>query len=143
MINTGLFSSDSDKWATPQELYDNLNAYYGPFNLDPCASPDNAKCSQFFTESDNGLSQPWSGRVFMNPPYGREIGKWVKKAWESAHAGAIVCCLLPARTDTAWWHDYCAKGHVTFLRGRVKFGDGKGSAPFPSVVVVFRPEDTR
>jgi len=75
----------------------------------------------------------------MNPPYGREIGKWVKKAYESAQSGATVVCLVPARTDTAWWHDYCAKGEIRFVRGRLKFGGSKNSAPFPSAVVIFRP----
>jgi phage N-6-adenine-methyltransferase len=139
-MNAGMYTSVTGEWATPQDLFDRLNEQYGPFTLDPCSSDFNAKCFDHFTEVEDGLAQPWSGNVFMNPPYGRQIVKWVAKAWESAKGGAQVCCLLPARTDTAWWHDYCAKGHVEFIRGRVKFGGAKGSAPFPSAVVVFRPE---
>ncbi len=86
------------------------------------------------------MSQQWQGRVFCNPPYGREIGRWIAKAWESAEKGAcdVVVCLVPARVDTAWWHDYCARGEVRFLRGRVRFGGADSGAPFPSAVVVFR-----
>ena len=99
----------------------------------------NAKCERFFTIEDDGLLQDWQGRVWMNPPYGREIGRWMRKAYESSLAGATVVCLVPARTDTAWWHDYAAKGHVSFIRGRLKFGDAKNSAPFPNAVVTFYP----
>jgi site-specific DNA-methyltransferase (adenine-specific) len=75
----------------------------------------------------------------MNPPYGREIGKWMKKAVEEWKRGNTVVCLVPARTDTAWWHDYAIKGEIRFIRGRLKFGGGKSSAPFPSAIVIFRP----
>lgn len=121
-------------------MFDHLNTRFGPFDLDPCATADNAKCARFFTKEDDGLAQRWSGRVFMNPPYGREIGKWVKKAYDEAKFGAaeIVVCLLPARTDTHWWHAWVMWGEVHFIRGRLKFGGSKNSAPFPSVVVVFR-----
>lgn len=107
------------------------------FTLDPCATKENAKCGKFYTKEDDGLSKSWDGeRVFMNPPYGREIGKWVKKASEIENG--VCVCLLPARTDTAWFHDYIeGKGDITFIRGRVKFGDGKNSAPFPSMIVIF------
>lgn len=84
------------------------------------------------------MKQEWNGTVFMNPPYGRGIGEWVKKAFDSAMGGAVVVCLLPARTDTKWWHDYCMKGNIRFIRGRLKFGDGKNSAPFPSAIVIFK-----
>jgi phage N-6-adenine-methyltransferase len=140
------FSSATDDWATPQKLFDELNAKYGPFELDPCCSHENAKCGLLYTQEDNGLLQPWAGgtfgvrRVFMNPPYGRTIGLWVKKAYEESQKGCLVACLLPARTDTKWFHDYCAKGEITFLKGRVKFGNAKTGAPFPSMVVVFRPK---
>ena len=108
--------------------------------MDVCALPDNAKCIQFFTPDMDGLAQPWEGVCWMNPPYGREIGKWVEKAYRSAkEAGATVVCLLPARVDTRWWHDFCAKGEVHFVKGRLKFGGAKDSAPFPNAVVVFRP----
>ena len=96
--------------------------------------------SVFFTEEMDALKQEWQGVCWMNPPYGREIKRWMQKAYESSLAGATVVCLVPARTDTAWWHDYAFKGEITFLRGRLKFGDAKNSAPFPSAVVVFRPK---
>ena len=130
------FSSATDLWATPQELYDKLNARYS-FELDVCATAENAKCPRYFTVADNGLAQEWRGRCWMNPPYGREIGAWMAKAWRSAQAGALVVCLVPARTDTAWWHDYAVKGQIEFLRGRLKFGGHKNSAPFPSAIIVF------
>lgn len=137
-MNTELmFSSNTDMWATPQYLFDRLNAVFR-FDVDVCATPENTKCPVFFTEQENGLSQEWRGTCWMNPPYGRGIGLWVKKAHDSAKAGATVVCLLPARTDTAWWHDYCLGAEITFIRGRLKFGGHSNSAPFPSAVVVFR-----
>ena len=139
MNNDLMFSSATDLWATPQDFYDKLNRVFD-FTLDPCATHENAKCPVYFTEADDGLSQSWLHHVvFCNPPYGRGIGAWVKKAYETGKAGGMVVMLLPARTDTQWWHDYCAKGEVTLLKGRLKFGDAKNSAPFPSAVVVFRP----
>ena len=135
------FSSETDMWATPQDFFDKLNFIYS-FTLDPCSTKNNAKCSHFFTEQDNGLNQDWAGhRVFMNPPYGRTIGQWMKKAYEESLKGALVVCLVPARTDTAWWHNFAIKGDIEFLRGRLKFGDAKNSAPFPSAVVVFKPRE--
>jgi phage N-6-adenine-methyltransferase len=119
-------------------LFDSLNSWY-KFDVDVCAVPENAKCARYFTPSQNGLKQKWLGTCWMNPPYGREIGAWMRKAYESSLTGATVVCLVPARTDTAWWHDYAVKGHVRFLRGRLKFGGHKNSAPFPSAIVVFTP----
>ena len=135
-MNNVHFSSATDLWATPQDFFDRLHQLHA-FELDVCATPDNAKCGRFFTKADDGLAQEWTGSVWMNPPYGREIGAWMKKAKESAEAGAKVVCLVPARTDTAWWHDYAVKGEITFIRGRLKFGGHKTNAPFPSAVVVF------
>lgn len=132
------FSSATDVWATPQEFFDRLHAQFG-FQTDVCALPENAKCPNFFTPEQDGLAQEWSGVCWMNPPYGRQIGKWVRKAYESALGGATVVCLVPARTDTAWWHDYAMKGDIEFIRGRLKFGGAKYNAPFPCAVVVFRP----
>ncbi len=132
------FSSETDEWPTPQDFFDRLNEEFG-FNLDVCATPENAKCPRYFTKRENGLLQKWTGICWMNPPYGREIGQWVQKAYTSALEGATVVCLLPARTDTAWWHDYCMKGEIRFVRGRLKFGNASENAPFPSAVVVFRP----
>ena len=130
------FSSATDLWATPQDLYDKYHARYS-FELDVCATAGNAKCARYFTIADDGLAQEWRGRCWMNPPYGRAIGAWMAKAWRSAQAGALVVCLVPARTDTAWWHDYAVKGEIEFLRGRLKFGGHKNPAPFPSAIVVF------
>lgn len=124
------FSSASDDWSTPQHIVDQ----YGNFDLDPCASSKNAKAPRYFTKEDDGLSKEWFGRVWMNPPYGREIGKWVKKAYGS---GCECVCLLPARTDTKWFHDYCTEGRIVFLRGRIKFNGHKNAAPFPSMIVIF------
>lgn len=131
------FSSASENWATPQDFFDRVAEEFGPFDLDACASPMNAKCARYFSIADDGLAQEWRGRVWMNPPYGRTIGLWMRKAWESSQAGAIVVCLVPARTDTAWWHDYAAKGRVRFIRGRLKFAGHHKDAPFPSAIVVF------
>jgi phage N-6-adenine-methyltransferase len=132
------FSSQTDEWATPKALFDELHAEFG-CEIDVCATPENAKCAKFFSKVDDGLKQPWVGTCFMNPPYGRQIATWVRKAYESSLTGATVCCLLPARTDTAWWHDYCVRGEVRLLKGRLKFGAGTNSAPFPSAIVIFRP----
>jgi len=131
-----MFSSNTDIWATPQEFFDIYNEMY-EFDLDVCATPSNSKCSNYFTPEIDGLTQEWKGVCWMNPPYGRDIKKWMKKAYEESKKGATVVCLVPARTDTAWWHDYAMKGKIEFIRGRLKFGDAKNSAPFPSAVVVF------
>ena len=132
------FSSEKDTWETPQDFFDLWDDYYD-FTLDPCCLPNSAKCEKFYTPEDDGLAQDWTGeRVWMNPPYGREIGKWMKKAYE---ADALVVCLVPSRTDTKWWHDYAMKGDITFIKGRLKFGGAKNSAPFPSAVVVFESFD--
>lgn len=136
-INKGLMTSKTDLWATPQDFFDEQNAKYGPFDVDVCADATNAKCVTYFDKTIDGLKQTWTGKCWMNPPYGREIGKWIKKAYESAGNGTVVVCLVPARTDTKWWHDYAIKGQITFIRGRLKFGGSKNSAPFPSAIVVF------
>jgi len=133
------FSSKTVEWSTPQEVFDELDKEFG-FTLDPCATDENAKCDRYFTRKDDGLKQDWGEeRVFMNPPYGREISKWMQKAYEASLRGATVVCLPPARTDTKWWHDYVMRGEVYLIKGRLKFGDFPNSAPFPSAVVVFRP----
>ena len=135
-----LMSSDTCEWATPQDLFDELHAEFG-FDLDTCAGAENAKCERYFSEADDGLAQKWTGTCWMNPPYGDSIGLWVEKARLAAAAGAIVVCLVPARVDTAWWWDNCRYGEIRFLRGRLKFGGAKTSAPFPSAVVIFgRPQ---
>lgn len=134
------FSSKTDKHATPQDFFDAQNKKWN-FTLDVCASDDNAKCELYFTEEDDGLAQEWTGICWMNPPYGRDIKKWMRKAYESSLNGATVVCLVPSRTDTIWWHEYAMKGEIEFIKGRLKFGDAKNAAPFPSAVVVFRPGD--
>lgn len=135
MNNKLMFSSATDEWSTPQDVFDKLNGEFS-FTLDPCANDTNHKCKKYFTKTENGLLQNWDDEiVFCNPPYGREIGKWVKKAAESK---ATVVMLLPARTDTKWFHDYIyEKAEIRFIKGRLKFGEAQNSAPFPSMVVIF------
>jgi phage N-6-adenine-methyltransferase len=129
-------SSKTDKWETPQDFFDKYNALYN-FTTDVCALPSNAKCANYYTEEQDGLAQDWTGICWMNPPYGRKIGHWIKKAYESSLKGATVVCLLPARTDTKWFHNYCINAKVEFIKGRIKFGNAENPAPFPSMVVVF------
>ena len=132
------FSSKKMDWATPWPLFRVCEEAYGPFSLDVCATKENAKCQRFFSPEVNGLLQRWYGACWMNPPYGRTIGQWLEKAVAEAERGARVVCLLPARTDTAWWHEFVLPhGHVHFLRGRVRFEGAKHAAPFPSAIVVF------
>jgi phage N-6-adenine-methyltransferase len=139
-LNDGMYSSETPEWSTPQELFDKLNDEFA-FTLDPCATDENHKCEKWFTVQQDGLSQPWvPENVFMNPPYGRVIGAWMKKAYDESLLGALVVCLVPARTDTAWWHDYAMLGEIRFIRGRLKFGRSANSAPFPSALVIFKPE---
>ena len=136
-----MFSSKSNDWATPQDFYNQLDAEF-EFTLDPCASQSSAKCASFYTADDDGLSKDWEGHtVFMNPPYGRKIGNWIQKAYEEGEkSNTRVVALIPARTDTKYWHNYCMKAtEIRFVKGRLKFGHGntKNSAPFPSAVVIF------
>ena len=130
------YSSKNSTWETPQDFFDMLDREFS-FQLDVCATPKNAKCKRYYSE--DSLKKEWDGRCWLNPPYGREIGKWMKKAYETALQGYLVVCLVPARTDTKWWQAYAAKGDIWFVPGRLKFGNSKNSAPFPSAVVVFRP----
>jgi|TARA_Y100000310_G_scaffold334537_1_gene414556 site-specific DNA-methyltransferase (adenine-specific) len=135
-----MFSSKSKEWGTPQHFFDKLNKRFGPFTLDPCANSSNYKVVKHFTADENGLEQDWGGHVvFMNPPYGRGIKEWIKKAYEeSRKEDTTVVMLIPARTDTRYWHDYVMKANdLYFVKGRLKFGNGENSAPFPSAVVVF------
>ncbi len=135
-----MFSSKTGAWATPQEFFEKLDWRFGPFTLDPCADESSAKCDTFYTEEDDGLAQDWSGHtVFVNPPYGRGIDKWIEKSYNTARGSSTrVVMLIPARTDTRYWHDYVMKAaEVHFVKGRLKFGDATNSAPFPSAVIVF------
>ena len=128
----GLMTSLSCEWATPQWLFDELNEEFC-FTIDVCATIENAKCDKFYYR--NSLEKKWNGRCWLNPPYGREIGLWIKKAYESK---ALVVALLPSRTDTKWWHDYVMKAkEIRFIKGRLKFGNSKNFAPFPSCIVIF------
>lgn len=136
MLTSGLFTSNTPEWETPQDFFDKLDAEFH-FDLDVCANDSNHKCDKYYTQEQDGLKQKWEGMVWCNPPYGREIGKWVKAC--SEYGNAVM--LLPARTDTRWFHDYIyGKGEIRFIRGRLKFGGSSNSAPFPSMVVVFRKE---
>lgn len=141
-MNSAVFySSKTDMWATPQDFFDALDAEFH-FTLDACAVKENAKCAAYYTPEQNGLDQPWTGRVWCNPPYGRNVGQWVKKAHDTASGGGgFVVMLLPARTDTRWFHDYIyGKTEVRFIKGRLKFGGCQNAAPFPSMVVIFGGE---
>ena len=139
-MNTALFSSKEEVWATPQAFFDALNSEF-QFTLDPCALPQNAKCSLYFTPQDDGLVQDWRGHtVFVNPPYGRKIAAWVEKCYREARKeNTKVILLIPARTDTAYFHNfiYQKAREIRFVKGRLKFGNARNSAPFPSMVVVF------
>ena len=140
-INSALYSSRSEEWPTPQQFFHTLDSEFH-FTLDPCATRRNAKCKRYFTKAQNGLDQGWRAhRVFCNPPYGRDISKWARKCFEAGQGGALVVLLAHARTDTRWFHDwvYGKADEIRFIRGRLKFGDGRQSAPFPSLVAVYRP----
>ena len=145
-MNTELmFSSKTDQWETPQDLFDELDKEFG-FTLDPCADENNHKCDRYYTKDQDGLTQCWKGeRVFCNPPYGREIGSWVRRCYlHSKEEHGIAVMLIPSRTDTKWFHEYIYNKdnvEVRFLKGRLKFGGSKNSAPFPSMIVVFKKED--
>lgn len=146
--NNGRYNGNGREWETPPEIFDPLNKEFS-FTLDPCATEKSAKCERFFTEAENGLGLPWApARVFMNPPYGKEIYAWTAKALEESKRGALVVGLLPASTDLEWWHRDIVRGgaEIRFLRGRVRFltnGPYRASGFFPSVVVVWRPTNPR
>lgn len=135
MNTSGIFSSKSDEWETPLDLFEELDKEHH-FTLDPCSTDQNHKCENYFTKEEDGLKQDWGGHiVFCNPPYGREISKWVEKASKEECKTVM---LIPARTDTKWFHNYIyKKAEVIFLKGRLKFSGSKNSAPFPSMIVIF------
>ena len=139
MNNELMFSSKTDLWSTPNDFFDKLNDEFR-FTLDPCSTHENAKCYKHFTEEENGLLQDWGNEVvFCNPPYGRQIKDWVKKSYEESQKdNTTVVMLIPARTDTIYFHEYIYhKAEIRFIKGRLKFGNAKNSAPFPSMVVIF------
>lgn len=140
--NSGMMSSIRQDWATPRQLFEMLSKEFH-FTLDVCATLDTAVCEQFLTAENDSLALPWTvapgHTVWMNPPYGRKIGDWIERAYRESTLGVTVVCLLPGRTDTQWFHDYCLKGEIRFLRGRLNFDDKRPSrAPFPSMLVIFR-----
>ena len=137
-MNTGvIFSSDDMTWETPQNIFNKLDNEFN-FTLDVCALAETAKCKKYYTPDTDGLKQEWNGTCWMNPPYGRQIGEWLKKAYEDSLKGNTIVCLIPSRTDTKYWHDYCMKAsEIRFVKGRLKFGNATNSAPFPSAVIVF------
>lgn len=138
-LNDSLFSSKDQTWETPQSLFDMLNEVF-KFELDVCAVPETAKCGKYFTPEIDGLSQIWEGSCWMNPPYGREQIKWIEKASKESNSDLTrVVCLIPARPDTKVWHNVIFPNAkvICFIKGRLKFGNSKDSAPFPSALVVF------
>lgn len=138
-MNKVLFSSKSDEWATPQEFFNSINKEF-EFDLDPCATLENHKCDKYYTIEDDGLLKKWRGhRVFCNPPYS-QINKWVEKAFrESKEDNTLVVMLIPSRTDTRYFHNFIyQRAEIRFVKGRLKFGDSNNSAPFPSMLVIFR-----
>ena len=141
MINKGLMTSNTDEWATPISFYQELDREFH-FTLDPCSTKENHKCDKYYTKEDDGLNKSWGGEiVYVNPPYGKEISKWTEKAYNENLKGATIVLLLPARTDTRWFHNFIYKKHeIRFIKGRLKFNDGKQGAPFPSMVVVMKGE---
>ena len=147
MNKNAMFSSATCEWSTPKAFFDSLNAEFC-FTLDPCANDENHKCEKYFTKEIDGLSQTWAKEiVFCNPPYGREIKWWIKKCFEEVFFGHCPCAvaLVPARTDTSWFHEFIyKKAEIRFIKGRLFFGDSlKNHAPFPSMVVVFRKKEEK
>lgn len=142
MNNEVMFSSKTDEWATPQDLFDKLNEEFH-FDLDVCASEYNHKCALYYDRKQDGLKMPWKNHIiWCNPPYGREIGKWVHAAnQEHMTNGTTIVMLLPAWTDTKWFHDdILGWADIRFLKGRLKFGGCKNSAPFPSMLIIFQKQ---
>ena len=134
-------SSKDMTWVTPQKWFEYLDLEF-KFTLDPCCLHETAKCEKHYTPEEDGLSQSWAKeRVFMNPPYGGELSKWMEKAYtECLINKALVVCLVPARVDVQWWARYASHGEVRFPIGRLKFSDGNNAAPFPVAIVIFRPK---
>lgn len=141
MANIGvMYSSKRNDWSTPSDFYNELNNEFH-FDLDVCADEYNHKCKNYFTEKDDGLIQNWEGHIcFCNPPYGKSIKDWVAKGYyEGTKPNTTVVMLIPARTDTKYFHQYIYhKAEIRFIKGRLKFGDSKNSAPFPSMVVIYK-----
>ena len=138
-MNRGRFTSTNTEWGTPMYLFKEIEKEFGEFDLDPCASKENAKCKKYFTKEHDGLTQNWQGKVFMNPPYGAELPLWMEKARKS---GCFVVCLVPSRTDTKWWHENVENiAKVKFIKGRIKFEGAKWNAPFSSALIIYESHD--
>lgn len=139
-MNDVHYSSATVEWETPQDFFDKLNEEFH-FTLDAAASDENHKCDRYFTIRDNGLAKSFEGeRVWINPPYGRHITRWIEKA--ATEPSELTVMLIPARTDTKAWHSYIfGNAEIRFVKGRLKFGGHKNSAPFPCAVVIFRNGD--
>lgn len=142
MVSQALFSSNTEEWYTPQDFFEKCEQEIWIFNLDPCATKENAKCKYFFTKEDDWLTKEWFGNVWVNPPYGRAISDWVKKCSDEISRGGvdIIYLLIPSRTDTKYFHEYLYQKEqveLRFIRGRLKFGWSTNSAPFPSLLAIF------
>lgn len=135
------FKSATNEWPTPDTLWKPLDDEFG-FTLDVCATDENAKCPRYYTRADDGLAQPWSGVCWMNPPYGREMVAWLKRANAEKANGVTTVALIPSRTNTGWWHDIVMPNEVRFVRGRPKFGNADQGLPWPLAVVVFRSNES-
>ena len=138
-------NKENNEWKTPDEIWVPLNEEFG-FDLDVCAADWNHQCENYYTIKDDSLSKKWAGTAWMNPPYGREIEKFVKKAYQESLRGSTVVCLIPSRAETKWFHDYCLKGEVRFIKGRIHFTHENGHTGRPrfgNIVVIFRPPKTR
>lgn len=137
-INRALFSSEKETHETPQWLFDELNKQF-EFDVDVCALPESAKCERYFTPTDNAFTKVWNGCCWMNPPYGRKISEWmIYAAEQSSQNGSTIVCLVPSRTDTKWFHNALEnEPAVMFIKRRLKFGNAKALAPFPSMIMVF------
>jgi site-specific DNA-methyltransferase (adenine-specific) len=143
MVSKVLFSSNTEDWETPSDFFKTLDEEFH-FTLDPCATPSNAKVERYYTKEDNGLAKDWGGEVvFCNPPYGKKIVEWVKKSRdEGKKPGTTVVMLIPARTDTTYFHDYIyGQAEIRFIRGRLRFGGSKNAAPFPSMLVIYKSQN--
>lgn len=142
MSKDALFTSKRPDWRTPRALFEQIDKEVGGFTLDVASSHDNALCKAHYTKEENGLVQPWAPHVcWCNPPYGRGVGRWMEKAWLESREGATVVVLVPARTDTQWFHGHVLgkATEIRFLKGRLRFDDGPHPAPFPSMLAFYRP----
>lgn len=135
-VNHGMLSSNSAEWETPRDFFEKVNRRFH-FTLDVCATKENSKCKKYYTKEEDALTKRWKGVCWMNPPYGGGIDLWLKKAYSESKKGAIVVCLVPARTDARWWHDYCMRGTIYFLIGKLTFVGARWNSPFPNALVIF------